>query len=265
MSWSSEGFEAYTQALVRRLERRREVVGLVALGSAAGGATRPDRWSDHDLFLIVQPGAQEGFRRDLSWLPDAESLVLAYRETAHGLKALYPDGHLVELAVFDLAELEVARINRCRVLLDRGGVEAVLGQVRARTVESLARQAPDDAWLLGECLTDVLVGAGRWARGERLAGAEMIRQHAVRDLVALLVRHAPAEAPDLADDLDPLRRFERAWPELGEALDALLDAPPLRAAEGLLALLEREIAPRLAGFPRLALAAVRDSVTRAGR
>ena len=29
----------------------------------------PDEWSDHDFFLISQPGEQEALRQDLSWLP----------------------------------------------------------------------------------------------------------------------------------------------------------------------------------------------------
>jgi hypothetical protein len=49
----------------------------------------PDRWSDHDFFVITTPGEQEAFRADPSWLPDRERIVLSYRETPHGVKALY--------------------------------------------------------------------------------------------------------------------------------------------------------------------------------
>ncbi|HYG62421.1 MAG TPA: hypothetical protein VEL74_07555, partial [Thermoanaerobaculia bacterium] len=124
-------YERFTERLLQSLAADSTVLGLVALGSMAALDTKPDRWSDHDFFVIVRTGEQEGFRRDLSWLPDRGNLVLSYRETAHGLKALYEDGHLVEFAVFDPGELHLAKVNRYRVLLDRGGeVTAAMARIR---------------------------------------------------------------------------------------------------------------------------------------
>ena len=264
MPWTEAGYRAWSQALVERVEADPRVLGLVALGSMAEQGTRPDRWSDHDFFLVVASGWEEELRRNLDWLPDPESLVFSYRETRHGVKALYRDGHLIELAVFTLAELGVARVNRYRVLLDRGGVAAALSRVRAETVAAIARESPDVGWRVGQLLTHLLVGVGRWARGEKLAGAESIRLHALRDLVGLLARLVPPADPTLADDLDPLRRFERVWPDLGRELDLLLEQPPLGVAQGLLDLAEREVGSRLAEFPHDGLATVRRALQEAG-
>ncbi len=266
MAWSEAGYRAWTEALLERAEADPRVLGLVALGSMAEQGTRPDRFSDHDFFLVVEDGCEEEMRSDIAWLPAPESLVLSYRETRHGVKALYVDGHLVEFAVFTLGELGLARVNRYRVLLDRGAVAAALARVRSVTVETLEHESPPPSWLVGQLLTHVLVGAGRWARGERLAGAETIRQHALRDLVALLVRLVPRDAPEAAllDDLDPLRRFELVFPALGRELDSLLTEPPPVLAQGLLDIAEREVAPRLAEFPRAALATVRGALREAG-
>src|SRR5439155_1580337 len=111
----------FSERLRERLATDERVLGLVALGSMSGEPP-PDQWSDHDFFVISRPGEQERMRTELSWLPDGEEIVLAYRETAHGVKVLYRDAHLLEFAVFDPEEMSVARINRFRVLLDRGGV-----------------------------------------------------------------------------------------------------------------------------------------------
>ncbi|MGE5233795.1 MAG: hypothetical protein ACM3OB_06770 [Acidobacteriota bacterium] len=264
MPWSEMGYRAWSRALVERVAADPRVLGLVALGSMAEQGTRPDRWSDHDFFLVVESGWEEDLRRNLGWLPESDSLVFSYRETRHGVKALFRDGHLVELAVFTLAELGVARVNRYRVLLDRGGVAAALARVRAQTLEAIARESPDTGWLVGQFLTHLLVGVGRWARGEKLAGAESVRQHALRDLVELLVRLVPPADPTLADDLDPLRRFERVRPDLGRELDLLLAREPLGAARGLLDIAEREVGSRLAEFPREGLATVRRALQEAG-
>ena len=74
----------------------------------------PDQWSDHDFFVISEPGSQEYFRNDLSWLPDDRQIAFWFRETTHGLKVVYENGNLLEFAVFDFAELELAKADRFR-------------------------------------------------------------------------------------------------------------------------------------------------------
>src|SRR5437660_8165424 len=115
-------YDRFSERLHQRLAADERVLGLVALGSMSGEPL-PDEWSDHDFFVITRPGEQERMRTDLSWLPDAEAIAFSYRETAHGLKVFYSSAHLLEFAVFDFAELQLARVNRYRTLLDRGGVE----------------------------------------------------------------------------------------------------------------------------------------------
>ena len=241
-------YAVFTETLCARLEADPRVVGFVALGSMARRDYEPDLWSDHDFFVITIPGEQEAFRADLSWLPLSESVVFSYRETPHGVKALYEDGHLVEFAIFDQAELSVARVNRYRVLLDRADIERRLADLAvAAAVTGEARA--DDTWLLGQFLTGLLVGAGRHARGERLSGRLLVASHAVRPLLILIARYVPSPRGDLADNLDPFRRFELFYPELGEELGAVLGRETRAAALGLLEIASRELAPRIPGFP----------------
>jgi hypothetical protein len=257
-----EEYRQLIEALRSNLAADDRVLGLVALGSMAAQDTQPDRWSDHDFFVITRPGDQEPLRRDLSWLPGARDLVLSYRETAHGLKALYRNGHLLELAVFDLQELHLAKVNRYRVLLDRGGVAETLERVRAETVAWIAGSAMGDFERCGQLLANLLVGAARHARGERLSGSQFVG-YAAQHLAALLARHVPKEAEAPLDDLDPLRRFELAYPALGRELGDLLAAPLPLAAPGLLALARRELAGRLPGWPAEAVETVARCLTAA--
>ena len=245
-------YARFTGRLRAALEADPRVVGLVALGSMAGAGTAPDAFSDHDFFVITTPGAQEPFRTDLSWLPEGDRVVLSHRETEHGLKVLLDDAHLLELAVFDLDELGVARANRYAVLLDRGGVAERMADVAAKRDAS-----PDDPWLAGQLLGNLLVGAGRAARGELLSARLFVAGHAARHLLTLLARHVPPEAPALLDDLDPFRRFERAYPGLGSALNGALARPPLEAALALLELADAEVGGRVPSWPARAVAAVR--------
>jgi predicted nucleotidyltransferase len=248
-------YQRFTEELRRRLAADERVVGLVALGSMATRDYAPDAFSDHDFFVVTRPGEQEHFRKETSWVPEAGKLVLWMRETAHGVKALFESGHLLEFAVFSPEELHLARVNRYRVLLDRGGVEETLAEVARHTAQ---QGSPDDGWLLGQFLSQLIIGTGRYARGERLSGHSRVKEEALRHLVRLLARHASAEHKSLLDDLDAVRRFERVFPRLGQELNAALGQETPQAALRMLDLAERELNERLgSSLPTAAFSAVR--------
>jgi len=255
-------YDRFSERLHQRLAADERVLGLVALGSMSGEPP-PDQWSDHDFFVITRPGEQERMRTGLSWLPDGEQIVLAYRETAHGVKVLYRDAHLLEFAVFDPEETSVARINRFRVLLDRGGIDERMRALRERTSRDLADR-PDPRWSSGQMLTALLVGAGRYRRGERVAGRALV-QTAANHLAQLLAFAVPSQNARALDTLDPLRRFEKAHPRLGRELDEALGNPPAEAALRLLRIALRELPQRIAEFPAQAARAVEASIEAATR
>ena len=250
-------YQEFTDALVASLSSDERVSGLVALGSMAARDYQPDEWSDHDFFVITPTGLQEELRRDVSWLPRFEQIAYWYRETEHGLQVFYEDGHLLELAVFDLQEIGLAGVNRYRVLLDRGGVEERMADVAAATA---ARVPASDEHEFGKLLGCALVGAGRARRGEELSGGMFVKDLALRFLVVLLARTIPAERSALLDDLDPFRRFDLVHPELGAELVALTRLETVDAARGLLAIAERELRPRRPDLPWHALEVVRRRI-----
>lgn len=234
-------YQRFTEQLTANLEQDSRVIGLVAAGSMARRDYQPDRYSDHDFYLIVEAGAQPDFRGNLDWLPDAAQIALAFQETEHGMKVVYQSGHLLEFAVFDPEELNLARSNRYRVLLDKGAVGEQMTAVYRRTAAEQQENTADSAFLLGQFLTNLLVGVGRHRRGERLSGHKFVKFSALTHLLPLLARHAPSRRAGLLDNLDATRRFEAAYPELGEEINALLLQDTETAARGLLALAEREL------------------------
>ena len=233
-----EAHAAFTAALLKRLEAEPDVLGLVLLGSSSGEPPLPDAFSDHDLFVVTRTGAQERFRNDLGWLPNAADLVLSFRETAHGVRALDRSGHLVELAAFDLDELSLARVNRYSVPLDRADVRARMARVQQATAAQTATP-PDPRWLAGQFLTELILGAGRYGRGERLSGHFRVRVSAVQHLLALVRLRASPETRARLDDLDVSRRVESALPEVGREIDQALLRPVPDAARSLLAIGQR--------------------------
>jgi hypothetical protein len=230
-----EAHAAFTTALLERLDADPEVLGVVLLGSSSGHPPPPDAFSDHDLFVVTRPGAQERFRNDLHWLPNSADLVLSFRETAHGVRALDCTGHLVEFAVFDLEELSLARVNRWSVPLDKADVRARMERVQQATAAQT--ETPSDGrWLAGQFLTELVVGAGRHGRGERLSGHFRVRANAVQHLLALVRLRASPEARARLDDLDVTRRVELAVPEVAREIDSALLQPVPDAVRTLLAI-----------------------------
>lgn len=229
-------YRAFTERLVGWANASPEVKGLVALGSMAGRGRIPDEWSDHDFWVVVDDGAAERLRTTQDWLPDPERIVLFFRETHHGVKAVYDDGHLLEPAIFEAGELSITRANEYRVLVDKMDLAARMETIAASTAAEASDNQPDDEFLFGQFLTSLLVGTGRWARGERQSGRVFVKQHAVGHLLQLANRHCAPEAPSSVDSLDPDRRLELAFPEFADRLGAALVEDIPVAAEELLGL-----------------------------
>jgi hypothetical protein len=249
-----EDYRQFTHRLQTNLEQDARVLGLIALGSMAEINRVPDEWSDHDFFVITVPGDQEAFRRDLGWLPDQDRIVLNIRETAHGLKILYDSGHLLEFAIFDLDELGVAHANDYRVLLDRADIAAAM----ARIAQVPPAPAPYDATRDFTMVVALLyIGAGRCVRGERLSAHMFIKVYTLHHLLPMLTRLLDSDHKARLDNLDPFRRFEQVFPQVGAEIDRALLLPPLEAAQILLAIAERHARPVLADYPAQAVEVVR--------
>lgn len=229
MSSVLENFVDYQNQMVHMLEPLEDALGLMFAGSAAD-LSRVDEYSDQDFYLIVKDGKAEGFRQDLSWLPNHQEIMLRPRETEHGLKVLYRDGTLLEFAVFEIGELPTHMAPKDnRVVFDRGGVAEIIASI---TKTAPARPFdPDEEYQL--FLTLIQIGAGRVKRGEVLAGAQHIKSYALNHLLGL-VRDAYPATKDSSDFLNRYRRFETDYPELGGQLAALIEGPSLQCAQGML-------------------------------
>jgi len=246
-------YQELTRSLTASLEARSEVLGLVALGSMARMGIEPDSWSDHDFFVIVPPGLDERYRTDLSWIPNPAEIVLSFRETAHGLKVLYRNGHLLEFAVFTPEQLLCARINRYRILFERTPLAATLERLRDAGRVPESPESPEsfvgsgaETVLLGKFLCNLVVGTGRFMRGEQLSAHLFVKSHALTHLLELCRRRSDSAVATVADNLpadnlDPFRRFECAFPGLAAEIHAALAMPVPAAAAVLMQLAVRVV------------------------
>ncbi len=247
-------FEALSRGLAEAVEAHPHLTGLVLLGSSSDiAAARRDEWSDHDFFAIVEPGAGPSVRPDLSWLPDPERLVLTAREGELGFVAVWDDGHVAEFALGETAELRDAVVGEATVVVDGDGALAQL--VAAGQARVASAPVPDPANDARLVLVKLLIGVGRARRGEVLTAGEFVRTWAVQHLVRA-VRGRAGWAEGVRDTIDPVRRFEREFPEAGARIAAAQALPVEDAARELFVLTRELLEPGWDAFPRRAADAV---------
>ena len=213
-----QDFLDFSDRLTASLSEREDVLGLIFLGSAAQ-TDRVDEWSDHDFFVIVKDGNAEKLRQDLSWLPDFQQIVISPRETQHGLKVVYEDGHVLEFAIFDDHELDTVTANVFVVTIDRANIFARMDAAAEKSIPK-----PIDVKTEFELfLSQLLIGVGRARRGETLTAGQFIRAYSVNHVLGLLrIWATPVEGTELAvDSFNRFRRFEWQHPELAARLEEL--------------------------------------------
>lgn len=212
-----QSFFDYTERLIENAQQDDSVLGLVLVGSTADTA-RVDEWSDHDFFWVVKPALGENYRTDLSWIPDIERAVMHPRETDHGLKVVFDDGRVLEFAVFEDAELELAALNAYAVAVDK---QDLLQRCAAIAAKSGLARTYDFAREFELFLALLLIGAGRARRGEVLIAGQFIRSYCVEKLLGLIrAAHAPVPGTEAqADNLNAFRRFEKQYPSMSRRIE----------------------------------------------
>lgn len=222
-----EQYETYTQLLVDLAQADTRILSLIVLGSTAATHHQPDQWSDHDFWLVVADGTQAQFHDDLTWLPQHHRMVLAFRETQHGWKVIFENGHVLEYAIFSREELNVARFHHYKILIDKADVTKQLEALKTTFVVDTAN--PNK--IAQHILSLIVIGMGRYHRGEQLSGMLFIKHHVVEQLTALIQATVPPQQPRLVDDLSPGRRIEFTHPQYTEHLHRLITLPVPEAAQ----------------------------------
>jgi len=227
-----ERFLRYSAKLIANAEADNDVLGLVLVGSTAD-ISRVDEWSDHDFFWVVKNGLGEKYRQDLSWIPEIDEAVLTPRETAHGLKVVFKNGQVLEFAVFEDSELELAGLNTYAVPVDKTNIAE-----RCEVIERRSATKPEFNWdqEFELMLALILIGVGRFRRGEVLIAGQFIRSYVLDKLVGLIrATIAPLAGSEQSEDnLNRFRRFEIQYPAYASNIEDALQRDADQAALELL-------------------------------
>ena len=237
-------FDIYTERLRSSLESLSYVIGLVTLGTTVDPTFR-DEWSDHDFWVITEAGAQDLLVQDLSWLPDAHNIVITVSHGKYGRTLLYRNRHKIEFAVFDVDQAHKGKVQRYRILIDRGRIAALIESIYQDTVQNAQpRKATGDA-LENLCVL-VWSACERHCRGEFLSARQYLDGFAVNQLLSLISSCDDKLAESVGDVLDPRRRLETSSPSLAAEVLSLSNEPVPHGALHLLEIAERELKPNAA-------------------
>jgi hypothetical protein len=185
-------------------------LALLALGSVGVETERLDAYSDLDFFAIVTAGSKQAFMDDLAWL--AAPIAYSFQNTVDGYKVLYEDGIFAEFAIFEPDELAAIPFAPGRIVWKAAEFDETLVAPRVRSPGK-----PSLEHALGEALTNLYVGMGRFRRGEKLAAMHLIQIHAINQVMRLAPYIEP-DHPALRDPFADERRFEQRFPGIAAHL-----------------------------------------------
>jgi len=207
------------QQLLQRLEdigqslrATGDALALLGLGSMGRETSRIDAYSDLDFFAIVKTGTKPRFLNQLDWLERIQPLTYYFLNSDAGYKALYADGIFCEFAVFEPHELSQIPFTSGRIVWKADGFDETLCE--PKPIQHSERSVD---WLLGEALTNLYVGLGRYYRGEKLSATRFIQGYAVDRLVELTA-HLEDPQPGFADPFSAERRYEARYPQTASHL-----------------------------------------------
>ncbi|MBP6015178.1 MAG: hypothetical protein KA586_00505 [Candidatus Promineofilum sp.] len=202
----------------RSLASQATALALIGLGSVGRELERIDDYSDLDFFVIVESEYKQHYIDDLTWLEAAHPLAYTFRNSADGYKFLFADGIYGEMAVFDPEELRNAAYAPGRMVWRR----AAIPESAAAPAKWPPRRSPPSAdHLLGEALTNLYVGLGRFRRGEKVSAFRFIQGYAIDRIVELAALISDEETPG-DDPFDGARRFESRHAATAAELPAMM-------------------------------------------
>lgn len=212
------------QQLLQRLEeiglslkKHPHALALLGLGSVGIERERLDEYSDLDFFVIVQQGYKQQFLNDLAWLSQVRPISYQFRNSEDGYKLMFDDMIFCEFAIFELQEMETAVFSEGKVIWSAEDFDHAISVPR----RIFKKSSHSTEYRVGEALTNLYIGMGRYLRGEKLSAAKFVQQYALDHVIALS-KELEAEQPAMVDQFSIERRFEQRFPAMTKKLPLMM-------------------------------------------
>jgi lincosamide nucleotidyltransferase B/F len=198
------------EAVGHSLEASEHALALIGLGSVGIETERLDAYSDLDFFVIVDEGYKSRYIDNLDWLSSLCPVAYVFRNSTDGYKLLFQDGVFCEFAIFEQSELRTIPFAPGRIVWKQPYVNEA---ICVPAVTSAPPRPLDADWAVGEALTNLYVGLGRFRRGEKLSAMRFIQHYAV-DRILELAKLIENENGSGKDEFASERRFEPRFPKI---------------------------------------------------
>ena len=219
-------------AIGESLKASGNALALLGLGSVGMETARLDAYSDLDFFAIVRKGFKAHYIDNLDWLSNVQPIAYAFRNTDDGYKVLFEDDIFCEFAVFEPQELSHIPFSAGRIVWKADDFDESLSVPQPSTPPT---PKPTE-FHLGEALTNLYVGMGRYHRGEKLSAARFIQNYAV-DHILQLADKIEMEQFAFLDQYNQERRFEQRFPNIAAHLPSFVQGYD-RCPQSALAIIE---------------------------
>ncbi|UAA39754.1 hypothetical protein KIH87_05185 [Paraneptunicella aestuarii] len=168
------------------------------------------------LHGIVAADKKYSLLDNLSWLSEVQHIAYSYRRNQNGHRLLFSDGIFCELYLHGDEQLQPGPApNHFPVVWQNEEYSSTNMPFFDQNCETSA-PAP----LVGELLTNIIIGLRRFARGEKYLAFTNIQQNALQHLLSLiqLWQQEKASSEELRQQKLSLKNIESRYPDLATQL-----------------------------------------------
>lgn len=206
------------EEVAQSLERSEHALALLALGSVGVERERMDEYSDLDFFVICEEGFKKRYIENLDWLYTIAPVDFSFQNTIDGHKLLFQDDVFCEFAVFEPNELSRIPFSKGTVVWHKQDFDVSICDPSVLEV----KKKSSEEYLIGEALTNLYVGIGRYHRGEKLSAHSIMQETAIYLITELMSTLEEADEGVDVDLFNLTRRFEQRYSDLSRVLPRML-------------------------------------------
>lgn len=145
---------------------------------------------DIRLVVLVATGSEEKLLRDIRWLADIQHIAYEFKRSPGHFRFLFSDGLFCDFTVAEEQKLDISDLSHGQILWQKDKTKTdykdVINITQIKHSKSPITKHEESCWLLGEFLTNLLIGLRRYSKGDKLSAFYIIQHHALSQLLELV-------------------------------------------------------------------------------
>lgn len=183
-----------------------------------------DNDCDICLILLVKstPNDTEAhdkdLHKDIHWLADIQHIAYEFKRSPGHFRFLFSDGLFCDFTVLDENELDLSSLQNGEILWQKDAcpaqLNAALSSSEVQGSHNSVIKHEESCWLLGEFLTNLLIGLRRYSKGDKLSAFYLIQHNALTQLLELVDKWEAKDGTGEASTVRTDGSFETNYPQL---------------------------------------------------